>query len=124
MVYLTIEECKHGGLYKISSRNLALGVYNEPSKGFIGIREKFGDEFLFTEYHWDTGEPFGTVQPREFLEMYPGDPEESVERPATEEDTKWQRSPKLEVGDLFFDENADLRKWLEEKEREYLGRER
>lgn len=61
--YLTIEECKHGHLYKINSRNLKWGVFNASVKGFIGIREKFGRRYLFTEFHWDTGPPFGTVKP-------------------------------------------------------------
>jgi len=41
-------------------RNLSYGVY-DGKEGFIGIREKFGHEFLFTEYHFDQGPPFGTV---------------------------------------------------------------
>jgi len=39
----------------------------------IGIREKFGNEFLFEEFHWDTGPPFGTVNPKEELGMLPDD---------------------------------------------------
>ena len=68
---IPMNECKNGGLYKIDSRNLAFGVYNEAQQGFVGIREKFGNEYLFTEFHWDTGEPFGTVCPQELLEMCP-----------------------------------------------------
>ncbi len=60
---IPIELCKHGFLYKIYSRNLDCGVYDETTKGFVGIRTKFGSRYLFTEYHWDTGAPFGTVQP-------------------------------------------------------------
>jgi hypothetical protein len=37
-----------------------LGVFNGVT-GFIGIREKFNHEYLFTEYHYDTGAPYGTV---------------------------------------------------------------
>ena len=68
---IPMSECKHGWLYKIDSRNLILGVYNETQQGFVGIREKFGNEYLFTEYHWDTGAPFGTVCPQEALEQCP-----------------------------------------------------
>ena len=57
-------ECKVGHAYKLRSRNLSRGVFNGQS-GFIGIREKFGSRFLFTEYHWDTGAPHGTAQPYE-----------------------------------------------------------
>ena len=45
---IPMSECKHGWLYKIDSRNLILGVYNETQQGFVGIREKFGNEYLFT----------------------------------------------------------------------------
>ena len=49
---------------------MSFGVYNEKDKGFIGIRGGYTqeDRYLFTEYHWDTGEPFGTVDPKEALE--------------------------------------------------------
>ncbi len=48
---IAIDECKHGWLYRVHSRNLNLGVYRTDDKGFIGIRHKFGSRFLFTEYH-------------------------------------------------------------------------
>gem|GEM_PF-3753959 len=62
--FIKIKDCKKGRIYKIHSRNLGFGVF-DGEKGFIGIREKFGDLYLFTEYHWDTGAPFGTVRPLE-----------------------------------------------------------
>jgi hypothetical protein len=40
-------------------------------KGCMGKREKFGDWFLFTEFHWDTGAPFGTLRPMIELEKSP-----------------------------------------------------
>ncbi len=55
-----IKDCIPGRVYRIRSRNLSFGVY-DGKEGFIGIRQKFGDRYLFTEYHWDQGEPFGTV---------------------------------------------------------------
>lgn len=36
-------------VYRLRSRNLAYGVYDGDG-GFIGIREKFGDHYLDTEY--------------------------------------------------------------------------
>jgi hypothetical protein len=33
--------------------------------------EKFGEVYLFDEYHWDTGEPFGTAVPKKELERAP-----------------------------------------------------
>ena len=68
---IKLEDCKHRRLYRIYSRNLSFGIFNEKAKGFIGIREKFGNLYLFTEYHWDTGPPFGTVHPKEELELLP-----------------------------------------------------
>jgi len=68
---IPLDECKNGMLYRISSRNLSLGVFREAVSGFIGIREKFGNYYLFTEYHWDTGPPFGTVHALEELEPVP-----------------------------------------------------
>ena len=68
---IPLSECKHGYLYKIVCRKLSIGVFNEKTNGFVGIREKFGDEYLFTEYHWDTGAPFGTVQPSRLIEQCP-----------------------------------------------------
>jgi hypothetical protein len=65
-------ECIKGHVYKLRSRNLAYGIY-DGNNGFIGIREKFGDLYLFTEYHWDQGPPYGTVRPEEDLGPYPSD---------------------------------------------------
>jgi hypothetical protein len=50
---------------------LSHGVYNQKDKGFIGIRTKFGDRYLFTELHWDSNESFGTVKPKEDLGPIP-----------------------------------------------------
>jgi hypothetical protein len=69
--YIPLEECKDGYLYKISSRNLTYGVYRAEVKGFIGIREKFFNEYLFTEFHYNTGAPFGTVFPIAEIEPCP-----------------------------------------------------
>lgn len=66
--YLAIEDLKPFYLYKIRARNANLGIWRPEQKGFTIRREKFGDYFIFTEYHWDTGAPFGTVRPIEELE--------------------------------------------------------
>jgi hypothetical protein len=62
--YIPIVLCKARVLYKIHSRNLTYGVY-DGKDGFIGIREKFSQKYLFTEYHWDTVKykGYGTVKP-------------------------------------------------------------
>lgn len=48
-----------GRVYKIHSRNLRYGVF-DGDRGFIGIREKFDNRYLFREYLADGG-AFGTV---------------------------------------------------------------
>jgi hypothetical protein len=69
--FIPLEECVHGGVYKLYCRNLAYGIFNQKDNGFIGIRTKFGHQYLFTEYHHDTGPPYGTVKPIEFVEQSP-----------------------------------------------------
>lgn len=61
---IKLAECKPRTVYRLNSRNLEIGVFNG-SEGFIGIREKFDRRYLFTEYHHDTGAPFGTATPLE-----------------------------------------------------------
>lgn len=68
--YIPLTECVRGHVYKIASRNLSYGVY-DGAGGFIGIRNKFCHRYLFTEYHWDQGEPYGTVKPLEDLGSLP-----------------------------------------------------
>lgn len=50
-----------GRVYKIHSRNLSYGVWDGKG-GFIGIRQKWHDRFLFTEYHYDVSQRYGTVR--------------------------------------------------------------
>jgi hypothetical protein len=68
---ILLNECRNGWVYRLSSRNIGFGVFVQASNGFIGIREKFKHKYLFTEYHRDTGAPFGTVRPKEELEPAP-----------------------------------------------------
>lgn len=58
--HIPIAECEDRRAYELDSRNLTVGVYRAASQGFIGLREKFGELYLFQEYHWDT---HGTVHP-------------------------------------------------------------
>lgn len=70
---IPLSECKHGFVYKVEARNILYGVFNQHTKGFIGVREKFGDYFLDTEFHHDTGAPFGTARPVLELMQVPED---------------------------------------------------
>jgi len=64
---IPLDQCRDRRVYRVLSRNLSLGVFRASSRGFIGIRTKFGSRFLFEEYHWDTGAPYGTANPLEEL---------------------------------------------------------
>lgn len=89
--YIKLSDCKKGYLYKIHSRNLDYGIY-DGNNGFIGIREKFNNKYLFTEYHYDQGPPFGTVKPFEEICELPDDilPEEILKN---EFGDNWAENP-------------------------------
>lgn len=70
--YIPMEQCVRGGVYRIRARNLSVGVY-DGNQGFIGIRCKFDHLYLFTEYHWDQGPPYGTVHPIEKIGDLPAE---------------------------------------------------
>jgi hypothetical protein len=63
------EECVDGGLYWACSRSIGelvvceLDDSNLCKVAFKGWREKFGRDFISTEYHYDLSETFGTVRP-------------------------------------------------------------
>lgn len=61
---IPMSECKDRWLYLIIARNLSLGVFGTRNSGFIGLREKFDEYRLDTEYHRESG---GTAAPREAL---------------------------------------------------------
>lgn len=69
---IPMSECVERGVYRIYSRNLLVGVYDGKG-GFIGIRQKFGHRYLFTEYHWEHDPHFGTVRPEALIEMLPAE---------------------------------------------------
>lgn len=76
---IPISKCKVGHLYHITARNADCGVFTagithptgpkHPS--FVIAREKFGEIFLFEEWHWELGPPYGTAKPIEELEEAP-----------------------------------------------------
>ncbi len=60
--YLRIGQLEDGCLYLVHARNSHIGQWVAADCGFVILREKFGDRFLFTEYHWDKDE-CGTAKP-------------------------------------------------------------
>lgn len=76
MKRIPMDQLEHRRLYIIRSRNLVAGVWDEARRGFIGVREKFGTEYLFTEFHYDLDPQIGTVSGMEPTEhVLPGDVE-------------------------------------------------
>ena len=73
--YIPMSKCKDGHLYIIDARNADIGVYVAKDKWFRISRFKFKTNYIFTEDHWDTGEPHGTVKPLKKLN-YIGHPED------------------------------------------------
>lgn len=69
--WIPLEKCKNGWAYYIHARNGKVGIFEKKEKGFRISRHKFNSNFLFVEYHWDNGEPFGTVKPISELEKVP-----------------------------------------------------
>jgi hypothetical protein len=61
MKVIPLAELVDRRIYRITSRNLVVGVWHAERSGFMGIRSKFNEEYLFTEYHWETGGRYGTA---------------------------------------------------------------
>jgi hypothetical protein len=69
--WIPLALCQDGYLYSIQARNAYIGVYKTVNKSFTIRRVKFTSTFLFDEYHWETGSPYGTVKPFRILEKAP-----------------------------------------------------
>jgi hypothetical protein len=128
--YVAIEACKNRSVYRLKSRNLPCGVWRSEVNGFIGIREKFGRRYLFTEFHWDTGAPYGTAFPLDEIGVLPdkielyeslNDIDEKTGRPVAFDKPKaeggrgWFFKDTGEAGDIraVYIENKDLFDFLD-----------
>lgn len=70
--YLGIAKMQAGMAYAIWARNAYVGIWLPDEQGFLLTRYKLAQApVLFVEYHWDTGEPFGTAKPLRLLEKCP-----------------------------------------------------
>lgn len=67
MNYIEKDQLQPRRAYRLKSRNLLVGVWDPESDGFIGVRQKFGDKYLFTEYFY--GETWGTAHAVEALDF-------------------------------------------------------
>lgn len=73
--YLKIDQLKAGYLYRIRARNASYGIWLPQRQGFIISRIKFGNNYLFEEYHYDCL-AFATAKPLEEIERSPFNAEE------------------------------------------------
>jgi hypothetical protein len=134
---IPLKKCKNRFLYRIHSRNLEFGVFNESLSGFTGIREKARDLFLFTEYHRDTGSDCGTVNPLEELEPMPEGMRLEAHSESIDKKTRrpvgfdkpviyggrgWYYTDTNEASNKIRPvsfQNDELFDWLKEKEKQY-----
>ena len=56
-----MEDLEDRRVYEIRSRNLSVGIWCADKRGFMGVRRKFTEEYLFVEYHFDHDPYVGTV---------------------------------------------------------------
>lgn len=91
--HIPLRSCIDGHVYKIYSRNLDVGVFHAEVEGFTGIRNKFGWNYLFTEFHYDQGPPYGTVSPLEDLGPLPA---------GIIDNLQWENQPLFEYLDNTF----------------------
>lgn len=70
--YLGIEQMQAGMAYSIWARQAFTGIWLPERQGFLITRYKIHPKpYLFVEFHWDTGEPYGTAKPLRPLEICP-----------------------------------------------------
>ncbi len=68
--FVPLEACQAETVYWVRSRSIgSIAICKESPDGLVfeGLREKLGSYMLFSEYHDDTGPPYGTLYP--LLEM-------------------------------------------------------
>lgn len=68
--YIKMDALIPYGLYKIEARNASYGIWLPMEAGFAISRIKFGDNFIFVEYHWDCPS-FATAKPLTLIEQSP-----------------------------------------------------
>ena len=69
--YLSIGELHSGHTYLINARNSNVGIWLPEKEGFLIRRIKMERIYPFVEYHWDQGEPYGTVRPFKQVDQSP-----------------------------------------------------
>ena len=59
--YLPKEELEIGQAYEVDGRNFTVAIWT--GEKFAGVRNKFGQNFIDEEIHWDDDDHYGTVKP-------------------------------------------------------------
>lgn len=67
---IDLDDLEDRRAYRVKSRNLLVGFWIAEQQGFMGIRQKFGDRYLDTEYHYDTDKRLGTAHATEALDLW------------------------------------------------------
>ena len=90
----------------------ASGYLPKKEKAFTISRVKFSDNYLFDEYHYDTGAPYGTVYPFKEIEKAP-------EFGNAKEKLAWlnQKSKELQKQslELLWDRNENVQRMYKDK---------
>lgn len=68
---IKLSDCKDGYLYRIVARNSSIGIFDERQNGFVILRTKFNDTYLFVELHYEFDIMNGTAKPIEELDKSP-----------------------------------------------------
>lgn len=58
---IRFDDCINGYTYEVDARNFRFAIFYNGK--FYGIRNKWHDEFIDAEIHWDEDKRFGTVRP-------------------------------------------------------------
>ena len=100
--YIRMPDLKAGFTYLIVARNAHIGIWIPENRSFLISRFKFGDNYLFEEYHWDTGEPHGTVKPQCEIEKAPFELKIIKSNPIP-----WEESEKQKQIRLYLNQVSD-----------------
>ena len=69
--FIPLVLCQHGHTYHVIAQNFSVAVFDANAKHFVGIREKFEVEYLYTEHHIEVDPNFSTALPYALLEVCP-----------------------------------------------------
>lgn len=109
-----------GRVYLIHARNGGVGaaVRVEGQLGYVLRREKMGRVYLWTEWDWSTGEPFGTAIPLRELPETPPDGEGALLVWLTEKQDEHRAETEAVWDEVLRPTARASRRWTEERARQ------